>query len=76
MLTFLLIFSTKHIPCFAESIKAWYFPADKLDRAPTSQYFKTNNDVFVGLTLRKPLFSGKEYEAGVCIEVCYLITHQ
>ena len=51
----------------AKQFQAWYLPADKLARYPNHPQIKTNEDVYKGFTLKKKLFSGKEYEEGVNI---------
>ena len=66
MLFFLLVqFLSTLKKCQGEEFKGWYIPADKLERAPKHSDFVTNADVFKAWTLKKPLFSGEEYDTGV-----------
>ena len=55
--------------CFGEEFQAWYIPSDKLSKAPKSDLFEKNEDVYIGFSLKKPLFSGLEYEQEVSSNV-------
>ena len=48
--------------CTAEDYEAWYIPEDKLARFPNHPLITSNKDVWRGMTLKEPIFKGKDLE--------------
>ena len=48
--------------CRSEKYKAWYLPEDKLENYPNHPNFTSNEDIWMGFTLKKRIFSEKEWK--------------
>ena len=57
--------------CTAEDYEAWYLPEDKLARFPNHPLITSNKDVWRGMTLKEPIFKGKDLE-GVHKETLFI----